>query len=202
MLPYVSAPVTLTSAAAGLVGELAIGVLIGLGVSLVFIGVQIAGQLISQQAGLALGDVFDPAFESSTTVVSQVYFYAATVIFLAVGGDRAIVRAVLDSFRSIPPLTLQSPVSFAAVLVSLRDALVHDGYSRGRADDAGAAVVVSGVGLYFADGPQLNLFSVGFPIKLALALAIMAMTFMSLEPVLLDGVHTCMDAVARALRLA
>src|SRR5512134_739810 len=48
-------PVTLASAAGGIAGELAIGLVLGLGVTLVFIGVQVAAQLISQQAGISLG---------------------------------------------------------------------------------------------------------------------------------------------------
>ncbi len=201
MLPHITAPATLASAVGGMVGELAIGVLIGLGITLVFAGVQVAGQLISQQAGLALGDVFNPMFESSTTVVSEVYFYVAMMIFLVVGGDQALIRALLDSFKSIPPLTLQSSGNFANVLVNLLTLSFTISIRVGGPTMLALLLAFLALGFISRTVPQLNLLTIGFPIKLALALAMMAMTMMSLETVLLDGVTTCMDALARALRL-
>jgi flagellar biosynthetic protein FliR len=202
MLPHVTVPVTLGSAAAGLVGELAIGVLIGLGISLVFAGIQMAGQLISQQAGLSLGDVFNPAFESSTTVVSEIYFYVSTVIFLAVGGDRAMIRALLESFRTIPPLSFESPGNLSNVLVSLLTLSFTIAIRVGGPTMLALLLAFVALGFISRTVPQLNLLTIGFPVKLALAMAMMAMTMISLEPALLDGVHTCMDALARALRIA
>ena len=68
---HVKVPVTLGMAAAGLIGEVAIGLLIGLGVSMLFAGVQMGIQLASQQAGMALGHVFNPMLDASVPIVSQ-----------------------------------------------------------------------------------------------------------------------------------
>jgi flagellar biosynthesis protein FliR len=50
--------------------------------------------------------------------------------------------------------------------------------------------------------PQLHLLSIGFPIKIALALVLMAMTMMSLEPVLVDALTRTMDDLRMTLGLA
>lgn len=202
MIPSITVPVTLSSAVGGLAGELAIGVLIGLGISLIFSGLQMAGQLISQQAGLSLGDVFNPMSDTSTTVVSEIYFYVATVIFLAVGGDRALIRALLDSFRSIPPLALSSPASFAGVLISMLTLSFTIAIRVGGPTMLALLLSFIALGFISRTVPQLNLLTIGFPIKLAMALVVMAMTLMSIEPVLLEGVQTCMDAIVRVLRIA
>jgi len=47
--------------------------------------------------------------------------------------------------------------------------------------------------------PQLHLLSVGFPIKIALALAIMAMTMISLEPVLVDSLTRTIEDLRTGL---
>ncbi|GAF97676.1 unnamed protein product [marine sediment metagenome] len=47
--------------------------------------------------------------------------------------------------------------------------------------------------------PQLNILTVGFPIKLGIALLVMALTMMSLEPLLLDGLALGLDAIRAGL---
>ncbi len=201
MLAHVTLPVTLGSAVGGLLGELAIGLLIGLGISLLFVGVQIAGQLISQQAGLALGDIFNPMLESQVTAVSEVYFYVAMMMFLAVGGDHALIRALLDSFATIPPLGLQATSGLANLLIDLLMIAFTIALRVGGPTILALLLAFLTLGFVSRTVPQLNLLSIGFPIKLALALALMAMTMMSLEPVLLDGLNVCMDGIRGALKL-
>ena len=82
LLPQVVVPVTLASAVVGLFGELLIGMFIGFGVTLVFMGVQLAGQLVGHQAGLGLGNVFNPMLEASMGVIPQLFFFISLMIFL------------------------------------------------------------------------------------------------------------------------
>ena len=73
--PTIAADVTLTTALAGVVGEMLIGLIIGLGVTIVLVGVQLAGMMIGQQAGIALASVVDPSQGFQSTVVGQVFAY-------------------------------------------------------------------------------------------------------------------------------
>lgn len=201
VVSQVAAPVTLGSAVAGLIGELAIGVMIGLGISLVFVGIQVAGQLISQQAGLALGDIFNPMLESQVTVVSEVYFFVAMIVFLAVGGDHALIRALLDSFTTVPLLSLTDAPAFTELMVDLISLSFTIALRVGGPTILALLLAFLTLGFVSRTVPQLNLLSVGFPIKIAVAFLIMAMTMISLEPVLLDGLDVCMDGIRGALKL-
>jgi flagellar biosynthesis protein FliR len=194
-------PATLGGMVAGLVGELAIGLLIGLGVNLVFIGVQTAGQVVSQQAGLSLGDVYNPMLDTTANVLAEFYFVIAMLVFLAVGGDRAMIRAVLDSFTTLPPLALQARPDWAELFVDLLTLSFI--VSIRLAGPSMLALLLAFVTLGFISRtvPQLNILTVGFPIKAALGILIVAITMMSMEPVLLDGLQTCMDGLRAALNL-
>jgi flagellar biosynthetic protein FliR len=191
--PAVQVPVTLSAALAGVVGELAIGLLIGFGVSLILAGVQLAIQTVSQQAGLALGEVFNPMLESSAPVVAELYYYVSMVIFLAVGGHRALVRAMLDSFTAVPPMSFHVGEQATALLVELL--IVSFIVALRVGGPIVLALLLSFMTLGFLSRtiPQLHLLSIGFPIKIALALLLMAMTMMSLEPVLVDSLTRTMD---------
>lgn len=194
-------PVTLGATVAGLVGELALGLLIGLGVNLVFVGVQTAGQVVSQQAGLSLGDVYNPMTDTTANVLSEFYFVVAMLVFLAVGGDRAMIRAVLDSFTTLPPLALHAQPDWARLFVDLMT--LSFTIAIRLAGPSMLALLLAFVTLGFVSRtvPQLNILTVGFPIKAAVGLLIVAVTMISLEPVLLDGLHTCMDSLRAAMGL-
>ena len=91
--------------AAAIGGEMAFGLAMGMVLSLVFIAAQWAGELIGQQMGLGLGEVFDPQFGSSGSILGEMYFMLTLVVFLAVGGHRSMLEGVRASFDSLPLTT-------------------------------------------------------------------------------------------------
>jgi flagellar biosynthetic protein FliR len=192
-------PVTLGSAVTGMAGELAIGLVLGLGVSLVFAGVEMAAQLMSQQAGIALGEVFNPMMETSGTEVSQLYSLVAIMVFLGVGGHHALVRALLDSFATIPPLGFKPTPGLVELIMDVATLSFTIAIRVG--GPVILALILSFLMLGFISRtvPQLNLLSVGFPVKLAMALFIMAVSMISMESILVDGLNEVMEGLRGAL---
>ena len=68
--------------------EVAIGLLLGLGVIILFSGVQVAGQIVSQMSGMSLADVFDPGFDENVSVFTQLFYFLTMAVFVAIGGHR------------------------------------------------------------------------------------------------------------------
>ena len=87
-------PQTTWEIAIGIGGEICFGVAIGTILSFVFIAAQWAGDMIGHQMGLNISEVLDPQFGASGSIVGDMYFMLATVIFLAVGGHRALLIGV------------------------------------------------------------------------------------------------------------
>ena len=198
----VHVPLTLGTAVAGMVGELALGLLIGFGVSLILAGVQLAIQTVSQQAGLALGEVFNPTLETTAPVASELYFYVSMVVFLAIGGHRALVRALLDSFATIPPMGFRVNEDIVALIVELLAVSFIVAVRVGGPIILALLLAFITLGFISRTIPQLHLLSVGFPVKIALALLLMAMTLVSLEPVLVDSLSRTMEDLRASLGLA
>ena len=90
------------SLAVAIGGELAFGLAMGMVLSLVFIAAQWAGELIGQQMGLNLSEVFDPQFGAQGSVLGDMYFMLTLVVFLAIGGHHAMLQGVRDSFEHLP----------------------------------------------------------------------------------------------------
>ena len=198
-VPHLPTTLTLASAVGGLFGELVIGVFMGFCVSLVFLGVQLAAEIVGQQSGLGLGAVFNPMLETSSAEVVQFYYLVAVMVFLAAGGDHALIRTLLDSFTAVPPLAFtvtEDLVSLLTDMLSISFAL---------AIRVGGPMILALLLAFLVLGfisrtvPQLNILTVGFPLKLVAALAVMALTIVSMESVLADGFASCMEKIRLAL---
>ena len=143
-------------------GELIIGLTLGLGIVILFSGIQLAGQLIGRIGGMMLADVFDPGAGESVPLFSRFMFLTCLAVFLLIGGHRAVMAALLDTFTVLPPGSGSVPVHVGETFVLL----VTQSFSLGiRA----AAPLVTALllttlvmGLISRTLPQLNIMAVGF----------------------------------------
>jgi len=95
-------PKDLISLSVLLTKELAIGVLIGFSASLLFTAVEIGGQILSIQMGLAIASALDPVTKQQTPIVGQFYLFIASMVFITLNGAHWLFTTVLDSYHSIP----------------------------------------------------------------------------------------------------
>ncbi len=84
-------------------GELMMGMVLGMGISILLGGIQMAGDMMSRVGGLALSDVFDPMTSSNVPLFSHLLGLLSTAVFLIIGGHRMLLGGLLDTFRAIPP---------------------------------------------------------------------------------------------------
>ena len=74
--------------------ETTIGATLGLGVMLILSGVQLAGELISQISGSRMADSFNPTFNESVAIFSQVLDLVTVAVFLIIGGHRMMMDSL------------------------------------------------------------------------------------------------------------
>jgi flagellar biosynthetic protein FliR len=190
--------VTLADTLIGAVGEMMIGLVIGLGMGIVFLGAELAGALIGQQAGLALGQVFNPLLENDTTALGQLFFLVHLMIFLAIGGHRQLMQALLETFNAIPVLSFRHDeriVSLAADLLSSAFILAIR-----LAGPVLIALTLTTLAMGFVSRamPQLNILSVGFSLQILVALLVaglaLAMSGDLLAAAITDGLQMIRSA--------
>ena len=151
-------------------GEALIGLMLGLGVRILFTSMQVAGQLISQMSGLQLAEVFSPGLGANVPVFSQLLLLVSTAVFFVIGGHRQMVEALLDSFASVPA----GQATFSASAVEAVTALVTQSFVLGLRVAAPAVVALLLatliVGFVSRTLPQLNVMALGFGINALVAL--------------------------------
>jgi len=199
--PTIPADISLTTALVGVVGEMTIGLVIGLSVTLVLIGVQVAGMLIGQQAGIALASVVDPSQGTESTVVGQIYVIVTTLIFLGIGGHRMMIAALLDTFAVVPVLGFSFDPSMMDMIGDLLSAafiLAVKLFAPVLIALLLASIVLGFLGRTI---PQLNILSVGFAVRSLAALTVAALALAASQDVLVEALINCLQSIRTAFGL-
>lgn len=147
--------------------QLIIGIATGLMVLMVFNAVLVGGESIAVTMGLGFALMNDPVNGISVPTISQFYLVIATLLFLALDAHHAVLALVVDSFIWLPvgePLATDSLWALANW-----GAMVFKG-ALAIALPALAAMLAANLamGVMTRSAPQLNLFSVGFPITMTI----------------------------------
>lgn len=190
--PLVDASSTRTlSVAQGIMAapaELAIGAAMGLALAITLGLAELAGFLVGQQAGLALGQVVDPTQNAQASIVGQVYSIVATLLFLWAGGHRALVIALLDTYKAIPPLTFAPGDSAVALLVESLSTSATVGFRLAAPVIFVLLLVLISLSVLSRTMPQLNILSVGFTFKVLLALGATAIALAASGEVIVSAI--------------
>lgn len=156
-----------------MVNEVLIGLLLGLAMTVLFAGIQVAGQVVSQLSGLSLADVFSPGFDENVSVFSQIFYFVTVAAFIAVGGHRIVTTALLETFSALPPGHASLGSGFVDVLTTIMTQAFVLGIRA--AAPLMVALLLSNLvlGLISRTLPQINVIAVGFGVNSLLTLALM-----------------------------
>lgn len=166
---------------AQLIGAVVLQVLTGAALGfltyLFFAAVQAAGDLIDLFGGFTLAAGFDPLSMSQNSVFGRVHQLLAVTLLFTTNGHLMVVRGFLTSYDAIP-------VTEGVDLQRLAEALLPGlgQFFLAALQIAGPLVAVLfladvGLGLLTRVSPQLNAFSLGFPVKILLTLVLVGFTF-------------------------
>ena len=197
----VPADLTLGGAVIGVVGEMLIGLIIGLAATIFVAGVQLTGTLIGQQAGIALATVVDPTQGNSTPVVSQIYMITTMLIFLALGGHRMLIEALLDTFSVVPLLGFRTGPSILTLLADLLSAAFIMAIRLFA--PVLIALMLATITMAFLSRtiPQLNILSVGFAVRAMVAIGVAALALGASGDVLVESLFETLEALRATLGL-
>lgn len=156
--------------------EFITGLSIGYVAYLVFTAIYLAGQLIDMQIGFGMVNVLDPLSNIQIPVTANYYFILSMLSFLAVKGHHALLRALFESYASIP----LGGAAFGGGLMNDVIRMFGDMFVIGFkiAAPITAAILIADVvlGVISKTIPQMNVFVVGMPLKIMVGISIMLIT--------------------------
>ncbi|MCP4633559.1 MAG: flagellar type III secretion system protein FliR [candidate division Zixibacteria bacterium] len=153
--------------------EVSFGALLGFVSLLLFLGIQLAGQIIGFQMGFAIVNVIDPSTQTQISIISEFKYIIAILVYLTINGHHFLISAIVQSFQLIPPGT----ISFAQSTSELVSRACSQIFVIALKVAAPAMVTLFltslALGIIARTVPQMNVFIVGFPLKIGVGLLIL-----------------------------
>lgn len=174
------------------VGELMIGICLGLTLQLVFAAMLMVGRAIDIQAGFGLALIIDPTTGGQMPLIGTIFVYGAAAVFFGIGGPGEMLAIwaqsmsimPIGSFVFAPDLTVLFSFMSTAFLIAT-----------GLAGVVLLTLFLIDLSVAFISRtlPQMNVLLIGFQVKtlailitVPLAIAVSATTFLRLIRLALD----------------
>jgi flagellar biosynthesis protein FliR len=184
------------SAVPMVLAEIALGATAGLVLTILFGAASLAGDRVANAAGLGFAMQVDPTATGQTPVLAQVFSLSLIMVFLGMDGHLHALRILLESYQVFPPGGSLDMVMLTGAGITAGTAMFALGASLMLPVVAGLLVLNLSVGVLTRSAPQLNLFSVGFPITI---LAMFVLLWLG-TPNLLLGFSALVTDALRDLR--
>ncbi|HWE09026.1 MAG TPA: flagellar biosynthetic protein FliR [Solirubrobacteraceae bacterium] len=157
-----------------LVIQLLVGLAFAIAVGAVFAAIEAAGSITDLVAGFSYGSIVDPVDNTQGGVMSTLYGLVGLAMFVAIGGDAWTLRGMARTFTLVPltkaprigSLTSGVEQAAASIFVSALEV----------AAPVLLALLITDVafGMVSRIVPQLNVFAVGFPMKVGVAMLVVS----------------------------
>jgi flagellar biosynthetic protein FliR len=163
-----------------------VGAALGFGTRLVFSAVEAAGSLIDVSSGFTVAFALDPMSNTNNSAFGRFYSLITSVLLFATPAHLLIVMGFMRSFRTVP---LDGGISLGNLDEKLIGGL-SDMFVSALQIAAPLLVILFladlGMGLLNRIAPQMNVFSLSFPLKIALTLGLVGLGFSMLGGTISD----------------
>jgi flagellar biosynthetic protein FliR len=163
--------------------EFTFGLLIGVCVSLLLEGFQMAAQMAGLQAGYSFASTIDPNTQADAGILQIMTQLLASTLFLASGYDRAVIRVLAGSLQQVPSAAALATSSVTEAVVRLGSQIFITGF--GLALPVLALLILLDLSFAIVGKvqTQFQLMSLLFPAKMLLGLGVLASSLMGFAKV-------------------
>ena len=156
--------------------EAMVGLLIGFVAYMIVSAIQIAGGFIDFQMGFAIANVIDPQTGAQSPLTGQYLYTFALLLLLALNGHHLLLDGIFYSYQLIPidrPWIPFGNENLADYVISAFNSMFVIAFQMSVPVVATLFLVDVALGIVARTVPQLNVFVVGFPIKIAVAFIVL-----------------------------
>jgi flagellar biosynthetic protein FliR len=176
--------------------QVGIGLTIGFVVRLVFASFELAGEVVGFQMGLNFASFFDPSMNAQSSAAARFFGYMASLLFVVLNGHLLVLMVVIRSFEVFPVNQNFLEALSLMKLYSLGGELFASGFWIALPIVGMLMFANLALGIVSRVAPQMNIYSVGFPITLAVGLIGMTVTLPMLDRPFLALMERVVDIFA------
>ncbi len=181
-----ASPVTSMLSAQGftmVIQEVLIGLALGFCMQVVLHVFLLAGQFMAMKMGLGFAAMNDPSSGVSVTILSQFYLLLSTLLFLSTNGHLVVLQLMIDSFTTFPIGGGGMNSAHFSTIVDMGSWMFSAALLITLPLFTSLMIVNMSFGVMSRSAPQLNVFTVGFPITLIFGFILMWFTLANFLPV-------------------
>lgn len=158
------------------VKEVIIGLFIGLLAYIIMTAIQIAGSFIDFQMGFAIANIIDPQTGAQSPLLGQFFNTLALILLLALNGHHLLLDGIFYSYQFVPMESVWPPFGdkeFPEFIMRTFTAVFAIAFQMSIPVVATLFLVDIALGITARTVPQLNIFVVGFPLKIGVSFIIL-----------------------------
>lgn len=159
-----------------------VGIALGTIFHFIMTSIVLAGHTVASTMGLGFASSADPQNGEESTVVGQVYTVLATLYFLGVDAHLRLLEILCTSMQTIPLQQLVINVGFFQSIVAFSSQIFVFGTLLVLPVVVGLLLVNLAIAVMTRAAPQLNLFSLGFPLMILVGFLLMLLSVPVLMP--------------------
>jgi flagellar biosynthetic protein FliR len=175
--------------------EVLVGAALGFVVQLFFSAIQLAGDVLDVTGGFSLQPAYDPLSMNTASTIGRLQNLLATALLFTSGGHLLLVRGLWTSYEGLPLGAVLPGDQIGSTVVHAMSTMFLAALQIAGPLVAVLLLADVALGLVSRASPQMNIFSMGFPIKIMLTLMMLGLTF----PLLPTALDSLMDAAVRAM---
>ncbi len=156
--------------------EFLIGLSMGYVAYLTYTAIYIAGEIIDMQIGFGVVNVMDPISNIQVPITSNIYFIISMLLFLTMDGHHMLIRALFDSFSSLPPGKAVFNAGISDIVQGIFSSVLATGVRIAAPIVATVLILDVALGTISRMVPQMNIFVIGMPLKIIIGLIIITIT--------------------------
>lgn len=181
-----------------------VGVVLSFAVGIPFAAVRFAGQIIGVQIGFSMVNTVDPQGGAQVTVLAQLYYLLAVLLFFAFDLHHLLVGALVESCRVAPLFGGVDGRAGAWLVVTEFAEFFKLGLIIAAPTVLVLLLVSAAMGFVVKTVPQINILVVGFPIQIAVGLVMIGLSLVFFSRVVsgvFQGMEEQLGRLLAALRV-
>lgn len=156
-----------------MLGELSVGLVLGLTLSLLLEGLTFAGEVMGFQFSFSLVNLLDPNSSVETPLMGQMFGLLATLVLLGAGLHRTLLAALLRTFATAPVGAVRMDPRAGLALVAQAGGIFTAGLELAAPVMAATLLAETAVALAGKLAPQLPVMAIDVPAKTLLGFVVL-----------------------------
>lgn len=159
-----------------------IGIAIGFCLQMFIQAFILLGELIAMQSGLGFAVLNDPSTNSSVPMVSQLFLMMVTFFFFIFDGHIAVIKLMKDSFYLMPIGNVGLDPGFYKEIVLYAKVMFATSLQIALPVVTSLMMLQITIGVMTKAAPQVNVFTVGFPVTMIVGIVIVYLNIDAILP--------------------